>query len=162
MSQTVKTSAELNVMRFLREYSKHLVLKIKIIQYNNRITNIQTRARACIDNSRIRQAIVEELLHKEFSKMQMKLVRTKNKKLEKQLRGVTEEILKQVALRYIRFCHDHHAFVFQAWRKRVKSLDLNKKQLKTYNMLLALRKKNNIQLRDQNGKIQKDPALLGP
>ncbi len=57
-------------------------------------------------NSESRYIILEDVLKAEIQKWQMKLVKQKNKKLEKQLRGITPNQMEQTIRRYLRFCKD--------------------------------------------------------
>lgn len=63
--------------------------------------------------------------------------------------------------RYIRFCQDQHAFVFLSWRKRVELADLNKKEMIGFRIRINLRKYHVYSLKDENGDLQKEAAMLG-
>jgi len=57
-------------------------------------------------NCNSRYAIMEDAVKQEIQKWQMKLVKAKNRKLEKQLRGITPNQMEQTIRRYLRYCKD--------------------------------------------------------
>ena len=66
----------------------------------------------------------------------MSLMKAKKNKLEKKLREVKPEVVKNILLRYERFCQDQRAYSMIAWRKKVDYTSLSKKQKFSFNMKL--------------------------
>ena len=53
--------------------------------------------------------------------MQMKLMKKKNKKYEKQLREVKPEVVEAILTRYQRFAMDQHAYTWFSFRNKMKT-----------------------------------------
>ena len=94
----------------------------------------------------------------------MKLLKSKSakkKKLEKQIRSVDPEIVKQMLNRYQRFCMDQHAFTWLSWRMQYFKMQLNKKQKLCFRLRLAMKKASSFKLFTKKGEVNLDPETLG-
>jgi hypothetical protein len=87
----------------------------------------------------------------------MKFFKEKKFKLEKKLREIKPEIIKNIVARYERFCQDQHVYTLLQWRDRVDYHGLTPKQRVAFDLKLAFRKKNSYSLRNFRGEIIYDP-----
>ena len=72
--------------------------------------------------------------------MQMTLIKQKNKKLEKQLREVNPLVVKNLLQRYNRFCEDQFLHTFLAFRKKMKILNLNTREMMAFRITINNRR----------------------
>ena len=69
----------------------------------------------------------------------MKYMKARKLKLEKKLRELKPEIVRNVIARYERFCQDQYTYQMLKWRKRVNYNSLTPKEKIALNLKIAFR-----------------------
>ena len=91
----------------------------------------------------------------------MKYMKARKLKLEKKLRELKPEIVRNVIARYERFCQDQYTYQMLKWRKRVNYNSLTPKEKIALNLKIAFRQQKRYTLTNCHGDIKYCSSSLG-